>query len=123
MDDLNITIEKYIILQTKNAQRYGQMFNWKTATYGKVYCEDLNYFTDLETDFPAMVYNDALTSNENVLSEPTISIYDAIKTDLDFSLSFSDSEDEDYAFICDKDSLSYKLIPVDDLKSKQKMTM
>ncbi|GJY46018.1 hypothetical protein Tco_0435081 [Tanacetum coccineum] len=118
MDDPNITIEEYIRLQTEKAQRHGQTFNWKTTTYSKVYCEDFNSFTDFEADFPAIVYNDALTLNENVLSKPTVSIYDAIKTDLDFSISFSDSEDEDYAFICDKDSLSYKLIHVDDLKPK-----
>ncbi|GJV00368.1 hypothetical protein Tco_1329638 [Tanacetum coccineum] len=71
---------------------------------------------DFEADFPAIVYNDALTSNENVSPEPTVSIYNAIKTDFDFSISFSDSDDEDYTFICDKDSFSYKLIPVDKLK-------
>ncbi|GJZ65675.1 hypothetical protein Tco_0622371 [Tanacetum coccineum] len=118
MDDPNITIEEYIRLQTKNAQRHGQAFNWETATYGKVYCEDFNSFTDIEADFLAIVYNDALTSNKNVLSEPTVSIYDAIKTDLDFSISFSDSKDKDYTFICDKDSLYYKLIPIDDQKSE-----
>nr|GEV23798.1 putative reverse transcriptase domain-containing protein [Tanacetum cinerariifolium] len=116
MDDPNITMEEYMRLQTEKAQRHGQTFNWKTATYGKIYCEDFNSFTDFEADFLAIVYNDALTSKENVLSKPTVSIYDAIKTDLDFSISFFDSEEEDYTFICDKDSLSYKLIPVDDLK-------
>ncbi|GKD33304.1 hypothetical protein Tco_1248813, partial [Tanacetum coccineum] len=69
-----------------------------------------------EADFPAIVYNDALTSRHNVSSEPTVSIYNAIKTDFDFNISFSDSDDEDYTFICDKDSFSYKLIPVDNLK-------
>ncbi|GJX21017.1 hypothetical protein Tco_0223694, partial [Tanacetum coccineum] len=71
MDDPNITMEEYIRLQTENAQRHGETFNWETATYGKVYCEDFNSFTDFEADFPAIVYNDALTSNENVLSKPT----------------------------------------------------
>ncbi|GKA02606.1 hypothetical protein Tco_0675387 [Tanacetum coccineum] len=71
MDDPNITMEEYIRLQTENAQRHGQTFNWETATYGKVYCDDLDSFIDFEVDFPAIVYNDALTSNENVLSKPT----------------------------------------------------
>ncbi|GJY83350.1 hypothetical protein Tco_0496726 [Tanacetum coccineum] len=91
-------------------------FNLETATYGKVYCEDLDSFTDFETDFPAIVYNDASTSNQNVSSKPTVSIYNAIKSDIDFHISFSDSEDEDYTFIYNKDSSSYKLIPANDLK-------
>ncbi|GKE66809.1 hypothetical protein Tco_1520970, partial [Tanacetum coccineum] len=71
MDDSNITMEEYIKLQAKKAQRHGQTFNWETATYGKTYCDDLDFFTDFEANFPAIVYNDALTSNENVSSEPT----------------------------------------------------
>nr|GEU38099.1 hypothetical protein [Tanacetum cinerariifolium] len=66
MDDSNVTIEEYMRLQTKNAQRHGETFNWETTTYGKVYCEDFNSFIDFKADFPAIVYNDALTSNENV---------------------------------------------------------
>ncbi|GJT89661.1 hypothetical protein Tco_1078506 [Tanacetum coccineum] len=116
MDDLNITMEEYIKLLAEKAQRRGQMFNWETATYDKIYCDNLDFFSDFESDFPATVYNDASTSSENVSSEPTVSIYDAIKTDFDFSISFSDSDDEDYTFICDKDSFSYKLIHVDNLK-------
>ncbi|GKA56904.1 hypothetical protein Tco_0755976 [Tanacetum coccineum] len=91
-------------------------FNWETATYTEVYCEDLDSFTDFETNFPAIVYNDASTSNQNVSSEPTVSIYNAIKSDIDFHISFSDSEDEDYTFIYNKDSSSYKLVPINDLK-------
>ncbi|GJU23343.1 hypothetical protein Tco_1156685 [Tanacetum coccineum] len=91
-------------------------FNWETAMYGEVYCKDLDSFIDFETDFPAIVYNDASTSNQNVSSEPTVSIYNAIKSDIDFHISFSDSEDEDYTFIYNKDSSSYKLIHSNDLK-------
>ncbi|GKA50582.1 hypothetical protein Tco_0743655, partial [Tanacetum coccineum] len=74
MDDQNITMVEYIRLQTKKAQKNGQTFNWRTATYRKVYYEDFNSFTNFEADFPAIVYNDALTSNKNVLSEPTFGI-------------------------------------------------
>ncbi|GJV81202.1 hypothetical protein Tco_1517072 [Tanacetum coccineum] len=109
-------MEEYIELHAKKTQRHGQTFNWQTATYGKVYCDNLDYFTDFEADFPAIVYNDALTSNENVSSKLTVSIFNAIKTDFDFSISFSDFDDEDYTFICDKNLFSYKLIPVNNLK-------
>nr|GFA54872.1 hypothetical protein [Tanacetum cinerariifolium] len=71
MDDPNITIEEYIQLMADKARRGGQTFNWETATYGEVYCDDLDSFTDFKTDFPAIVYNDVSTSNQNVSSEPT----------------------------------------------------
>ncbi|GKD08286.1 hypothetical protein Tco_1187971 [Tanacetum coccineum] len=96
MDDPNITMEEYIQLMNDKARGRDQMFNWETAMYGKVYCEDLDSFIEFETDFPAIVYNDASSSNQNVSSEPTVSIYNAIKSDIDFHISFSDSEDEDY---------------------------
>ncbi|GJW16634.1 zinc finger, CCHC-type containing protein [Tanacetum coccineum] len=71
MDDPNITMEEYIQLMADKARGHDQTFNWETTTYGKVYCEDLDSFTDFDTDFPAIVYNDILTSNQNVSSEPT----------------------------------------------------
>nr|GEY54061.1 hypothetical protein [Tanacetum cinerariifolium] len=50
-------------LEAEKARRCGQEFNWKTNTYGKVrYFKDIDYFKDFETDFPAIVYKDALTS-------------------------------------------------------------
>ncbi|GJV97145.1 hypothetical protein Tco_1548722 [Tanacetum coccineum] len=116
MDDPNITMEEYIQLMADKARGRDQTFNWETATYGEVYCDDSDLFTDFETDFPAIVYNDASTSNQNVSSEPSVSIYNAIKSDIDFHISFSDSEDEDYTFIYNKESSSYKLTPINDLK-------
>ncbi|GKB25194.1 hypothetical protein Tco_0864595 [Tanacetum coccineum] len=71
MDDPNIMMEEYIQLIADKARGRDQTFNWETATYGKVYCDDSDLFTDFETDFPAIVYNDASTSNQNVSSEPT----------------------------------------------------
>ncbi|GJR55719.1 MAK10-like protein [Tanacetum coccineum] len=91
MDDPDITMEEYIQLMADKAQS-----------------------RDFETNFPAIVYND--TSNQNVSSKPTVSIYNAIKGNIDFNISFSDSDDEDYTFIYNKNSLSHKLIHVDDLK-------
>ncbi|GJU59483.1 hypothetical protein Tco_1237249 [Tanacetum coccineum] len=116
MDESDLTIEEYIELHAEKAQRRDQTFNWETTIYGKIYCDDYDLLTGFEADFPAIVYNDALTSNHDVSPEPTTSIYNAIKTDFDFSISFSDSDDEDYTFINDKDSFSYKLILVNDLK-------
>ncbi|GJU25840.1 hypothetical protein Tco_1164461 [Tanacetum coccineum] len=63
MDNPNLIVEEYVELEAKKARRHGQTFNWEAATYGKVrYREDVNYFKDFETDFPAIVYEDALAS-------------------------------------------------------------
>ncbi|GJW04004.1 hypothetical protein Tco_1562860 [Tanacetum coccineum] len=67
-------------------------------------------------DFLAIVYNDALASALEVLFEPTVSPHNAIKADFDFTISFAKSDDVDYTFIYDKNSSSYKLISVNDLK-------
>ncbi|GJW42676.1 hypothetical protein Tco_0071475, partial [Tanacetum coccineum] len=34
--------------------------------------DDLDFFKDFENEFPAIVYNDALTSKSNFLTEPTL---------------------------------------------------
>ncbi|GJX02654.1 hypothetical protein Tco_0188570 [Tanacetum coccineum] len=78
MDDLNITMEEYIILEEEKARRR------------------------------AIVYNDTL------MSEPTVSSLN--NTEIDFLISFDESDDEDYTIIFDKNSFSYKIIYVNDLK-------
>nr|GEW50119.1 hypothetical protein [Tanacetum cinerariifolium] len=84
--------------------------------YGKVkYFKDIDYFKDLETDFPAIIYKDALTSELRVSSEPTVSAHHAKKVDFDFVISFDEYDDEDYTFTYDKNSFSYKLVYVNDL--------
>ncbi|GJU30068.1 hypothetical protein Tco_1173657 [Tanacetum coccineum] len=75
MDDPNITMEEYIQLMADKARGRDQTFNWETATNDEVYCDDLDSFTDFETYFPAIVYNDASTSYQNVTSEPKLSAY------------------------------------------------
>ncbi|GJR92750.1 hypothetical protein Tco_0264924 [Tanacetum coccineum] len=75
MNDPDITMEEYIQLEAEKACRRGQEFNWETATYGKIwYDEDVHYLRLFETEFPAIVYNDALASKPDFSSEPTISI-------------------------------------------------
>nr|GEU47017.1 hypothetical protein [Tanacetum cinerariifolium] len=64
-------MEEYNQLMAAKARRHGQTFDWETATYGNVHCDDFDLSTGFETDFPAVVYSDASTSNQNVSSEPT----------------------------------------------------
>ncbi|GKA10168.1 hypothetical protein Tco_0689601 [Tanacetum coccineum] len=92
MNDPNITMAEYIQLGEEKAHRHGQEFNWETATHGKVrYSEDIDYFKDFENQFPAIVYNDALTSElEEVSSDfengfPAIVYNDALTSEPEVS--------------------------------------
>ncbi|GJV23185.1 hypothetical protein Tco_1375880 [Tanacetum coccineum] len=109
MDDPSITIEEYIRLEEEKARRRGKVYNWETAMYGKIWDNkdvyDLGY---VETEFPAIVFNDTL------MSEPTVS---SINDEIDFRVSFDDSDDENCTVIFDKNSFSYKIIFVNNLKT------
>nr|GEW52220.1 hypothetical protein [Tanacetum cinerariifolium] len=63
---------------------------------------------------------DVLTFEQKVSSEPTISAHHAKKVDFGFVISFDESDDEDYTFTYDKNSFSYKLVFVNDLKLDSK---
>ncbi|GKC85655.1 hypothetical protein Tco_1141372, partial [Tanacetum coccineum] len=152
MDDPNITMEEYIRLEEEKARRRGKVFNWKTAKYGKIwydedvhdlrsveteflaivyndaftsevklsceptiwYDEDVHDLRSVESEFPAIVYNDALTSEVTLSCEPTVS---PLNDKINFRISFDESDDEDYTVIYDKNSFSYKIISVNDLKT------
>ncbi|GJW71148.1 hypothetical protein Tco_0128065 [Tanacetum coccineum] len=97
MDNLNITMEEYIRLQEEKSLRHGRTFNWQTTTYGKVkYCEDEDdCFTIFETEFPAIVFDDTITSDTTLSCEPIVSTLN--ENEIDFRISFDESDDEDYA--------------------------
>nr|GEZ97336.1 hypothetical protein [Tanacetum cinerariifolium] len=52
------------------AHKREETFDWGTATYGKIHCDDTDIFKDFEADFSAIVCNYALTSNLEFSSEP-----------------------------------------------------
>ncbi|GJT82994.1 hypothetical protein Tco_1057336 [Tanacetum coccineum] len=116
MDDPNITMEEYIRLEEEKAQKYEKVFNWETAKYGKIwYDEDVHDLRSVETEFPAIVFNDNLTSNETHFCEPTVSSLN--NNEIDFRKSFDESGDEDYTVVFDKNSFSYKIISANYLKT------
>ncbi|GJR67319.1 hypothetical protein Tco_0013384 [Tanacetum coccineum] len=89
---------------------------WETAKYGKIwYDEDVHDLRSVENEFPAIVFNDNLTSNETLSCEPTVSSLNDNK--IDFRISFDESDDEDYTVVFDKNSFSYKIISTNDLKT------
>ncbi|GKF18718.1 hypothetical protein Tco_0063636 [Tanacetum coccineum] len=116
MDDPNITMEEYIRLEEEKARRRGKVYNWETAKYGKIwYDEDVHDLRSVETEFPAIVFDDAFTSEVTPSYEPTVSTLNNNK--IDFRISFDESDDEDYTVIFDENSFSYKIISVNDLKT------
>nr|GEY10864.1 hypothetical protein [Tanacetum cinerariifolium] len=117
MDDPNITMEDYIRLEEEKTSRRSKVYNWETATYGKIWRnEDVRDLRSIESEFLAIVYNNTLTSevtlsckndNDKVYMplfsslEPTVSYFD----DLDF---FKDFVDE-FPAIVYNDALTSKL--------------
>ncbi|GKG27202.1 hypothetical protein Tco_0402905, partial [Tanacetum coccineum] len=92
------------------------MYNWETAKYGKIwYDEDVHDLRSVETEFSAIVFNDNLTSNKTLSCEPTVSSLN--DNEINFRISFDESNDEDYTVVFDKNSFSYKIISTNDLKT------
>ncbi|GJS94770.1 hypothetical protein Tco_0801738 [Tanacetum coccineum] len=91
MDNPDITMEEHIQVEIEKALRRGQVI-------------------------PAIVYNDALTSELAFSCEPMVSPQHIDKLNWKIGISLSDSDDENYTVIYDNDSFSYKIFSVDDLK-------
>ncbi|GJT01653.1 hypothetical protein Tco_0822822 [Tanacetum coccineum] len=116
MDDPNITMEEYIRLEEEKARRRGKVYNWETATYGKIWDnENIHDLGSVETEFPTIVFNDTLTSEATLWCEPTVSSLNDNK--IDFRISFDESDDEDYTIIFDKNSFSHKIISANNSKT------
>ncbi|GJU23829.1 hypothetical protein Tco_1157171 [Tanacetum coccineum] len=95
MDDPNITMEEYIRLEEEKARRHGKVYNWETATYGKIWFdEDVHDLRSVETEFPAVVFNSSLTFEETPSCKLTVSPLNNNK--INFRISFDESDDEDY---------------------------
>ncbi|GJS09849.1 hypothetical protein Tco_0366645, partial [Tanacetum coccineum] len=101
-------------IEEEKARKRGKVFNWKTAKYGKIwYDEDIHNLRSVETEFLAIAFNDEVSS-ETLYCEPTVS---SLNNEIDFRISFDDSDDEDYTVIFEKNSFSYKIISTNDLKT------
>ncbi|GKC77276.1 hypothetical protein Tco_1128050 [Tanacetum coccineum] len=58
MNDPNITMEEYIRLEEEKARRRGKVYNWETATYGKIWDnEDVHDLRSVETEL-LLIFND-----------------------------------------------------------------
>ncbi|GKD80955.1 hypothetical protein Tco_1347794 [Tanacetum coccineum] len=116
MDDPNMTMEEYIKLEEEKARTRGRVFNWQTATYGKIRIDDgLHDLSSVEAEFLAIVINDAFAPQDALQCKSHVST--PFNDKIDFRISFDESDDQDYIIICDKNLFSYKMISVNDLKT------
>ncbi|GJZ71782.1 hypothetical protein Tco_0635633 [Tanacetum coccineum] len=72
-----------------------------------------NSFTNLETEYPAIVFDGG--SDAAFSREPTVSPLD--NNEIDFNISFDESDDEDYMVVFNENSFSCKIISVNNLKT------
>ncbi|GJW05300.1 putative ribonuclease H-like domain-containing protein [Tanacetum coccineum] len=77
--------------------------------------EDVHDLGFVETEFPTIVFNKTLTSEASLSCEPTVSSLH--NDEIDFRISFDESDDEDCTIFFDKNSFSYKIISVNNLKT------
>ncbi|GJV53743.1 hypothetical protein Tco_1449484 [Tanacetum coccineum] len=107
-------LEEYIRLEEEKARKRGKVFNWQTVTYGKIRVDD-DHLSSVETVFPAIVINDDFAHQDAPRYKSQVSTL--INNEIDFRISFDESDDEDYTIICDKNSFSYKMISINNLKT------
>ncbi|GKF68172.1 hypothetical protein Tco_0197851, partial [Tanacetum coccineum] len=115
MDDPNMTMEEYIKFEEEKARRHGQVFNWQTTIDGKFRVDDDLYdLRSIEAEFPTIVIDDAVTPQDAIQCKSQVSI--PVNNEIDFRILFDESDDEDCTVIFNKNSFSYKIISVNDLK-------
>nr|GEX24706.1 hypothetical protein [Tanacetum cinerariifolium] len=79
--------------------------------------DDLEFFKDFENEFLAIVYNDALTSKSDHLTESTLSPQHIDKFDLKDETSLSEYDEVEQNILYFNDLFPFNIIYLDDLKS------
>nr|GEW93497.1 hypothetical protein [Tanacetum cinerariifolium] len=132
MDNPNITMEEYIRLEKKKLENVGKCLtrnllkndNEKVnntlfpSPEPTVSCiDDLNFFKDFENEFPAIVYNDALTSKSDFSTEPNLCPQHIDEFDLKDKTSLSEYDEEEKNVLYFNNLFPFNIIYHDDLKS------
>ncbi|GJU66665.1 hypothetical protein Tco_1252924 [Tanacetum coccineum] len=81
------------------------------------YFNNLDFFKDFENEFPAIVYNDALTSKSDLFTEPTITPRHIDEFYLKDETSLSECDEKEQNVLYFNDLLPFNVIYPDDLKS------
>ncbi|GJS61443.1 hypothetical protein Tco_0656227 [Tanacetum coccineum] len=79
--------------------------------------DDLDFFKDFENEFPAIVYNDALTSKSDFSTEPTLCPQHIDEFDLNDETSLSEYDKVEQNVLCFNDIFHFNIIYPGDLKS------
>ncbi|GKC72213.1 hypothetical protein Tco_1118096 [Tanacetum coccineum] len=79
--------------------------------------DDLDFLKDFKKEFPAIVYNDALTSKLYFLTEPTVSPQHIDEFDLNDETSLSECDGEEQKILYFNDLFPFNVIYPDDSKS------
>ncbi|GKE02726.1 hypothetical protein Tco_1390709, partial [Tanacetum coccineum] len=78
--------------------------------------DDLDFFKDFENEFPAIVYNDALTSKSDFLTEPAVSLQHIDEFDLKNETSLFECEEEEQNVLYFNGLFPFNVIYPDDSK-------
>ncbi|GJQ94861.1 hypothetical protein Tco_0006000 [Tanacetum coccineum] len=122
MDDPNITIEEYIRLEEEKARKRendNEKDNLPSLLSPEPtvsYFDDLDFFKYFENEFPAIVYNDALTSKSDFLTEPTVSPQHIDEFNLKDETSFSECDEEEQNVLNLNDLFPFNVIYPNDSK-------
>ncbi|GKB26940.1 hypothetical protein Tco_0866341 [Tanacetum coccineum] len=73
------------------------------------------YAEPVEAEFPAIVIDNTVTPQDALPCKSQVST--PVNDEIDFKISFDESDNEDYTIICDINSFSYKMISVNNLKT------
>ncbi|GJT26155.1 retrovirus-related pol polyprotein from transposon TNT 1-94 [Tanacetum coccineum] len=124
MEDPDITMEEYVQYETEKSLRIGKVYNWETAKYDKIdYLGDIDYLRFFETKFPAIIYDDALSSQHvdevNWNNETSLSKYcDENVISKRKALNKRLSKKEKFNILnIDIDLYSYDIFSINELKS------
>ncbi|GJT98415.1 retrovirus-related pol polyprotein from transposon TNT 1-94 [Tanacetum coccineum] len=93
-------MEEYIRLEEEKDRRHGKVYKLVLLSYGKDLVRMKSFYDlrSVETEFPAIVFDDAFTSEVTPSYKPTVSPLNDNK--IEFRISFDESDDEDYTSIC-----------------------
>nr|GEZ91285.1 hypothetical protein [Tanacetum cinerariifolium] len=103
MEDPNITMEEYIMLEEEKARRHGKAYNWKLLCMVE----------------SAIIYNDALTSKLDFLTEPSINPQHIDEFGLKDETSLSECDEEEQNILYFNDLFPFNVIYPDNLKSNE----
>ncbi|GJW26793.1 hypothetical protein Tco_0040604 [Tanacetum coccineum] len=83
------------------------------------YFNDLDYFDDFENEFPTIVYNDALTSKSDLLTEPILNPQHIDEFNSKGSTSFPECDEKEQNVLYFNDLFSFNIIYPNDSKSDE----